>query len=331
MLHLTNGRSTGNTLMRTRLGGAVLCWDDVLHEGPVPAHLPLEELSRVRAAFIAESMNLDARQVASDFVTRDVTLKESLQQDEIVLWFEHDLYDQLQLIQVLDWYAQVDLGQVKLSLICIDRFPGVPRFMGLGQLTAEQLATLFPQRRSVTQAQLTLARAAWHAYREPDPSALQDLLERPSDALPFLQAALKRHLEQFPSRENGLSRTEAQLLQAVAQGTQHPVELFLDQQNSEEVPFMGDSTFWTYLAGLTEGPSPLLETAQNGGFHMPWQSENQQAFREQTLQLTTQGELVLQARADRIALNGINRWLGGVHLESDSWRWNRATQRLTKA
>src|SRR5512146_899850 len=70
MLHLTNGSSTGNTLMRARLGGAVLCWNDVLHEGPVPAHLALDELSRVRAAFIAENMNLDAHHVAGDFVRR---------------------------------------------------------------------------------------------------------------------------------------------------------------------------------------------------------------------------------------------------------------------
>src|SRR6478672_6102481 len=37
LLHVTNGESAGNTLRQTALGGAVLPWQDVLHEGPVPA------------------------------------------------------------------------------------------------------------------------------------------------------------------------------------------------------------------------------------------------------------------------------------------------------
>src|SRR5262249_57052480 len=37
LLHVTNGESAGNTLRQTGLGGAVLPWQDVLHEGPVPA------------------------------------------------------------------------------------------------------------------------------------------------------------------------------------------------------------------------------------------------------------------------------------------------------
>src|SRR6476619_6686745 len=53
LLHVTNGESAGNTLRQTGLGGAVLSWLDVLHEGPVPA-VPRPELRRLRAAFLSE-------------------------------------------------------------------------------------------------------------------------------------------------------------------------------------------------------------------------------------------------------------------------------------
>src|SRR5262249_20182386 len=36
LLHVTNGESAGNTLRQAALGGAVLPWQDSLHEGPVP-------------------------------------------------------------------------------------------------------------------------------------------------------------------------------------------------------------------------------------------------------------------------------------------------------
>src|SRR6478735_11312685 len=53
LLHITNGESAGNTLRQTALGGAVLSWQDTLHEGPVPA-LPRLELLRTRSRFLAE-------------------------------------------------------------------------------------------------------------------------------------------------------------------------------------------------------------------------------------------------------------------------------------
>ena len=53
LLHVTNGESAGNTLRQTGLGGAVLPWQDVLHEGPVPAG-PRPELLRARAGFLSD-------------------------------------------------------------------------------------------------------------------------------------------------------------------------------------------------------------------------------------------------------------------------------------
>ena len=64
----------------------------------------------------------------------------------------------------------------------------------------------------------SLAAAAWQAFRSPDPQDIQALLRRDTSPLPFLDGALRRHLQQFPSIENGLARTERQILQLVSEG-----------------------------------------------------------------------------------------------------------------
>ena len=51
MLHITNGTSV--SLADTALGGEIVCWLDVLQEGPVPSGLELAELTRLRTAFLA--------------------------------------------------------------------------------------------------------------------------------------------------------------------------------------------------------------------------------------------------------------------------------------
>src|SRR5919206_483284 len=56
MLHITNGDHAARLIAATGVGGEVLPWRDVLHEGPVPEGLSLDELRPVRAPFIAGAL-----------------------------------------------------------------------------------------------------------------------------------------------------------------------------------------------------------------------------------------------------------------------------------
>ena len=95
-LHITNGDSV--ELRDTGLPDEVLTWKDVLHEGPVPAGLTLEEMRSIRAYFLAEVSGQPESELLRGLEQRDQTLARFAEFEEVVLWFEHDLYDQLQLI-----------------------------------------------------------------------------------------------------------------------------------------------------------------------------------------------------------------------------------------
>lgn len=331
MLHITNGDSAASGLRQSGLGGEVFAWRDILHEGPVPAGLSLSDLSEVRARFLAGAgLGVSYDGVLADFRARDSALARFAEHDEVVLWFEHDLYDQLQLLQLLDWFATQNMGATRLSLICIGSFPGRPNFHGLGELIPAELGTLFPTRRSVTSAELALGRVAWQAFRSPNPTALEDLLAADTTALPFLRAALARHLEEFPAVANGLSRTERQLLDVIATGSETPRAIFRASQAQEDAPFMGDTPLYTYLGRLNAGPQPLVALVGGGRFLLPHESASPEQFAAQRLAPTDAGRAVLAGRADQLALNGIDRWLGGVHLKTPGpiWRWD---QRLVLA
>src|SRR5947207_1964754 len=140
MLHITNGDSAALPIDQSGIGGEVLTWQDVLHEGPALIGLSAADLREVRAGFVAACGWSACAQALAGFARRDATLERALAgNDEVVLWFEHDLYDQLQLIQVLDRIAVSDT-QARCSLICVGAFPGIEPFYGLGQLDAGQMA-----------------------------------------------------------------------------------------------------------------------------------------------------------------------------------------------
>ena len=322
MLHITNGDSAAELIQEAVFSGSIMAWRDVLHEGPVPSGFSLQQLSRMRAEWMASQGWGELEVIARSFAERDKILMSFREHDEIVLWFEHDLYDQLQLIQILDWFYDRQRGATKLSLICIGEFTGINPFHGLGQLNAQQLASLFPLRHKVTPKEMLTAHDAWQAFTSANPIELNNLLENDLKALPFLHAAMRRHCEQFPSTFNGLSRTERQILTAVANEETTPTQIFNYDQAQEEAVFMGDSTLWLYVKRLCEGDKPLLKTQHGKLFDIP--EELTKEFLSQTLHLTEAGKSVMAGRSDNLHLNGIDRWLGGVHLQGTEtdWRWN---------
>ena len=184
MLHVTNGDSAAERIRAAGVRGAILPWRDVLHDGPVPAGLSLEELSEVRAAFIGSRGWADPDEARPGFAERDRTLAAAREENEVVLWFEHDLYDQLQLIQLLDWFAEHEPRA--LTLI------NPPEY--LGQASPVRLAVLFGTRAEVTRAQLALGRRAWAAFRSPDPRQMEEVIREDAGTLPFLADAFRRLL-----------------------------------------------------------------------------------------------------------------------------------------
>ena len=187
----------------------------------------------------------------SSLERRDRQLLEALRDGlQVVLWFEHDLYDQLQLLDVL---ALAHTEEAAPELIVIGSFPGKPSFAGLGELTASELETLWPSRRRAAPAALEAATSAWAAFRAPEPTALAEWATHESAQLPFLAPALRRLLEELPAPADGLSGTERRALQAVAAGAHTPPAAFVAAQRLEEAPFLGDAWFYRALSALGQG------------------------------------------------------------------------------
>jgi hypothetical protein len=301
------------------LTGEILPWRDVLHEGPVPGGLSLEELADVRARFLAQRGWTTLEKARRDFAGRNATLAGYGDHEEVVLFFEHDLYDQLQLIQVLDWFSGRDLDGTRLSIVQTDEY--------LGTLGPEPLRTLFRERRETTAEQLDLGSAAWEAFCSPDPTAALGVIQAGTRALPFLAPALRRHLEQFPSTANGLSRSEEQAIEAIAGGRSTPGEAFAAHQEREEPVFLSDAVFASYLKDLSGAREPLVLLEGDGAIGDPVRED----LWNQQIVLTEKGRGVLSGNEDRVRLIGIDRWLGGVHLGGETtWRWDRSTRTLKR-
>jgi hypothetical protein len=328
-LHVTNGDCAADTL-RLIVSDPLTIMADVLHEGPCPP-IDGEAWHEVRARFL--SGWAPDQEVKAGLAQWDQAIADALRRgEEIVLWFEHDLFDQLALIRTLDLIVRLTAETLpRSSLICIDRFPGIERFIGLGQLTADQLATLRGTGVPLIAGHFALAQDAWRAYRSPDPSALVDLARQldaarvasseGGPALPFLGDALLRFLAEYPSTINGLSHTEELALRALLAGPATAGALFAATQAQQARPFMGDLPFFDILRRLASGRVPLLTL----------DGDDEHEIRERRIAISAAGRDVLAGRADAVRLNGIDLWRGGVHLtgrDTSPWRWDADAETL---
>ena len=318
MLHIHNGDSTAGTLKEFGFAGEHKAFQEVLMEGPAPGGLSPDEWLQVRAGFLAGSYDLKLDKSEDDLRRQEEWLRGFSMHEETILWFEHDLFCQINLIYLLDWFSKQSLGETRLSLICVDKFRGVEDFRGLGQLNGEQLASLFDTRHEVTDAELQLGARAWEAYCSADPGEVTRLVDDDTSAMPFLGRALRLHLERFPSSKNGLGRIENRALEMISTGPIGFKQLFPAFGRTESGYGMGDSQFWSALQRLGTAKDALITIS------VPDRSAlKPNHYHDASFGLTETGKAILSGKRDFIDINGIDLWLGGTHLVGDSvWRWD---------
>jgi hypothetical protein len=313
-LVITNGDAAGELLRRTLLGSEVLPWRDVLHEGPVPLTATLEDLTAGRIEYLAGAGGGEIGAIEFELTSRDRGLAVSGEFDRVVLWFEHDLYDQLQLLQVLDWFADHPRKAGTLLLVQVDDY--------IGRLEPDALSDFAATARPVSQAHLDLARRAWAALRQPTPEAWAELLAKNTAALPFLRPAILRMLEELPGPD-GLTRTERQMLAVIeADESITALGLFVAVQKMEDAEFMGDWSFWRLLDQLALAEEPLVAGLEAAPFQHG-DPDLAKAYLTSRLTLTSLGKAVLAGGADWTEHHTVDRWWGGTHLTEDNlWRWD---------
>jgi hypothetical protein len=323
MLHVRCGTDILWKLDDAGIPGRKLSWADPLCEGPVPT-ADRAALRRVRATWLARHYGVERDTDLKELEDADRVIDEAGSQDEVVLWFEADLYDQAILVHLLPRLADACAGGTRLTLVTLHEYPGMKRFIGLGQLSPPQLAELFTRRVEVSPDMVAAACDAWAAWHHPTPEKLQAIASQKPGALPYLPAAVRRMLEELPDVKSGLSRTQRQGLSAVTT-TQSLHGAFAASQDREERPWQGDSMFFGTMWELSQGRAPLL--VADGG----WPTLTD-ARKNPTLSLTARGRAVLEGDVDFWGESGGERWLAGTRLGQGpaDWRWDPAAGAIRK-
>ncbi|MGN6186684.1 MAG: hypothetical protein ACTHQM_23850 [Thermoanaerobaculia bacterium] len=293
MIHIHNGDVALALAKRSNIPGDHVAFRESLVTGPVGE---TEDWIEMRAQALAESHAIDLLRVRTDLVEQEQLLDAASSQDEVVLWFEHDLFCLVHLLYLLQRFKRA-----RLSLVWTQK--------PIGDNDERTLHLLFDSRSAVTPSMTAVAREVWKAYTSADPTTLNPFLERERPDFPFLREGLTLHASRFPSMYNGLGAIEQQALHTIATGTTDFPTLF-DRLNAGMPRFgFGDSEVFRLLRWMAWRAVPLITVT----------GELPKAI----FSITPAGENVLAAEVDDTTINDPDLWFGGTHLtRGNLWRWD---------
>jgi hypothetical protein len=313
-LHIRCGSDIFPRLREAGFTGDLLDYSDPLCQGPVQDDAGWLER---RAAFVAESCGGGAsrEQIAVQLSQAEERLRSAAASyQRVVLWFEHDTYDQLILARCLAQFAESRPS--RLELISAASYPGGVRFIGLGQLPPEALRLLWDERAPVNDDGLHAGQSVWTMLRSPDPRPLAELARTGMAELPQLARAVRRHCQELPWARTGLSLTEGLILQLLAEAPltigQTWYRLMMER---EPLPWLSDLLFRFIVENMKRAEAPVF-MGRFDGEDRHWPKER--------LTITPLGKAVLAGEVDWMSLRPPARWLGGVSIPGTApcWRWD---------
>ncbi len=311
-LHLRCGSDIAHALKLAGFVGDFLEFADPFCQGPVP-DLPLPQFIETRARFIADAYDLEFKDALARLHREYAALTRIGDYDHVVLWFEHDSYDQLILAFLLDFLA-ILRPKTRLELIAVDHVPGVKRFIGLGQLSPELLIWCWENaRQPITDDMLLAGQECWAAIRAPAPDALNAIIHRDISAIPCMIPALKRHLAELPDPQTGLGLTQKLTLQILANhGPLSAGKIFAHlMQTDDPLPYLGDMMFWHVLNDMGNATTPLFDITPPPA-HTPQPTSKPIPWPDRMLSLTTTGQNILNGSLSFLDVYTGKRWVGGI-------------------
>ena len=306
LLHITNGDSFTERLQSLPLKGDIITWREMLCEGKTLSNVGSESFWKTRFDFLHKNYKVSKSWFVEKTLKEYRSLCNHKQQDQIVLWFEYDLFCQINLLAVLSW-LKTNRRHAEISLICSGKEDETDKYYGLNELSDEQLLELYKKRSILSQNDIEYADYVWQLYCSDNPIRIENLVGFDTENFKYLSSALKVHLKRFPTIKNGLNEVENRILKVAHEEKPASRKDFLGKILSNQGMYgFGDTQYDRMLTTM----KPLFSSFN-------------------PVKLTRKGKEVLDSKANYYAnLRDSESYLGGAL--KYNFLYNTATDRILK-
>lgn len=211
--HILNGDCLAEQLNQTSIQGQQIVCAECLVEGDVSGD-PLSEFWETRAKFISESYSASREEYFTKVVTAFDTILSLPEDAEVNLWFENDLFCQVNMWFVLSLIADRPPKALYRVFPVIDS--PTDQWKGFGASDTQMLEMAYQSRVLINPQDIQLGASLWIAYKRGELETLKELSRQPFGAYQQLQDVVQAHIDRFPGHHRP-GRPEKAIRQLIEQ------------------------------------------------------------------------------------------------------------------
>lgn len=251
-LHILNGDSTAKIFAKSSISGNVLVWREMLCEGIIQNEIGSDEFWKSRYAFFENEFDVKKLEYFDKTIKEIIKLDDLSNYNEIVLWFEYDLFCQVNLLAACTYLLRSFRKDINYYLVCTGKEKGKAQLQSLSNYSSKAFKPLYENKLKITKNNLLFAETCWNLYTENDKEKLKTFNFNKSPKFTYLQQAINQHLKRLPNK-NGLNQIENKILKIINSGLTDKnqiVKKLLVWQQKETVYGFGDTQYFWFLKKL---------------------------------------------------------------------------------
>jgi len=245
VLHILNGDSTAYIFAKSNILGDVIVWREMLSEGPLDKDIGSDKFWRIRYSFFENEIDTTRLDYFDRTIKEIIRIENIGNYNEVVLWFEFDLFCQVNLMGLCTYLLKFYRKDIKYSLVCTGKEEGKRSLQTLTDYNPESYQGLLKNSITLSRNNLLFAEQCWNLYVENDKEKFKEFDFDRSYKFSYLQMAINQHLQRFP-KQNGLNQIENKILELInfdVLAKKDLIKRLLIWQKKETVYGFGDVQF----------------------------------------------------------------------------------------
>jgi hypothetical protein len=226
----------------------------MLCEGPLQKEVGSDNFWKCRYSFFENELAVSKLEYFDKTISEIIKIEDIANYHEVVLWFEYDLFCQVNLLALCTYLLKFYRKDVNFSLICTGKEKGKDQLQTLADYSPDEYKYLYQNKIRIVRNHLLFAQNAWEVYVENDINALKTFDFNQSKKFVYLQAAIDQHLLRFKD-EKGLNQIDYKILSLINSGIQKEKDLvkqLLHWQKEHTVYGFGDVQYQNYIKKLND-------------------------------------------------------------------------------
>ncbi len=213
LLHITNGDGFSQNIRELYIPGDIIVWREMLCEGPTQANLDTADFINLRKNFLKKTYNISSEDYENQFLEELNKLTTANGYDEIVLWFEFDLFSHINMLAVISHLLE-NKKNIPVNLVCSKRLKNEKEFSPLSQLPLKYLKNHYEARIHLNQDDLETAALMWQLYNGNNPQKLISHIKKKTN-FEYLSSCIRAHIERVPNAVTGINSLEHNVLKLI--------------------------------------------------------------------------------------------------------------------